>query len=311
MKSSSQAPRIQSSPDTFGASRGTAGLTRFWICSWTTSRRRGVEVTFCRRNSADGTFRRLEFIDVEKVGDSGVPQYNLANLSGKVIRTYYTKLEFPNGVTAEEMKLFHVRCQLQQQWGGCKNLKENIPIYAETMPKEQDLMEEYKGTVDRVVAEGEQQIQELEEEEAQGWTRACGSGRQRYPSTPLHLKSLLKKQLLLLQGSNLSTFEYQKTGDDEHGDKDGGDPLLDTEELVARLHVSIEGQVQFLEEELGEERPVSSEREGALHKRLEEATLRLSVIEDEMSALLLPKEAEALKQLQASENLDLRTKESY
>ncbi|KAL7534444.1 hypothetical protein ACHAWF_004834 [Thalassiosira exigua] len=105
---------------------------------------KGVKVAFCRRKSADGTFRWLEFIDMEKVGDSYVPQYDVANLSGQVIKTYYHKLEFPNGVAVEELK----------SWGGRKKLKEKIPIYVETMLKEHDLMEEYKDMVDRVVAEG-------------------------------------------------------------------------------------------------------------------------------------------------------------
>ena len=55
---------------------------------------KGVKVAFCTRKSFNGTRRWLEFIDVEKLGGSYVPQFDVDNLSGQVIRTFYTKLTF-------------------------------------------------------------------------------------------------------------------------------------------------------------------------------------------------------------------------
>jgi hypothetical protein len=143
--------------DKFVASVAETKATRQFMGKWRDARfvsvldlfrddfaEKGVKVAFCRRRSEDGTFRWLEFIDVEKVGDSYVPQYDVANLSGQVIKTYYAKLEFPNGVAVEELK----------EWGGRKKLKEKTPIYIEKMLKEHDLMEEYKEMVDRVVEAG-------------------------------------------------------------------------------------------------------------------------------------------------------------
>lgn len=59
---------------------------------------KGVKVAFCKRKSLNGHRRWLEFIDVEKSGGSYVPQFDIDNMSGQVINTCYTKLEFPNGV---------------------------------------------------------------------------------------------------------------------------------------------------------------------------------------------------------------------
>jgi len=79
-----------------------------------------VRVALCRRKSAQGTKRWLEFIDLEAVTEGGgyVPQFDVANFSGQVIKTMYTKLEFPNGVAAEQIK----------EWGGRKKLQEKIPV---------------------------------------------------------------------------------------------------------------------------------------------------------------------------------------
>ena len=59
---------------------------------------KGVKVAFCKRKSLNGHRRWLEFIDVEKSGGSYVPQFDIDNMSGQVINTCWTKLEFPNGV---------------------------------------------------------------------------------------------------------------------------------------------------------------------------------------------------------------------
>jgi len=103
----------------------------------------GVKVALCRRKSGSGTFRWLEFIDTEVVPDY-VPQYDVANLSGQVIKTVYTTLEFPYGVAAEELK----------QWGGRKKLRDKIPIYVEKMMTEKGTMEEYEMLVQACVNEG-------------------------------------------------------------------------------------------------------------------------------------------------------------
>lgn len=105
---------------------------------------KGVRVALCNRKSGKGTYRWLEFIDVAKVGESYVPQYDVANYSGQEIKTVYTKLKFPNGVAVEELK----------QWNGRDKLKEKIPIYVEKMLEKHGLMEEYKQMVDHVVEAG-------------------------------------------------------------------------------------------------------------------------------------------------------------
>ncbi|KAL7544905.1 hypothetical protein ACHAWF_008270 [Thalassiosira exigua] len=150
---------------------------------------------------------------------AGVQHGQSLRAGRQVVKTYYTKPECPNGVAVEELK----------QWGGRKKLKEKIPIYAEKMLKEHDLMEEYKDIVDRVVAEG--------------------------------------------VSNKLKSWKIQK------------------------LKI------------LMDEYRVSAEREGAMYERLDEATSQLLVTEDEMSALLPWNEADATEQLQASENLDSRTKD--
>ena len=65
-------------------------------------------------------------------------------MSGQIIQTVYTKLEFPKGVAVEELK----------QWGGRKKLKEKIPIYVESMLEKYDLMDEYNQMIDHVVESG-------------------------------------------------------------------------------------------------------------------------------------------------------------
>ncbi|CAB9502593.1 expressed unknown protein [Seminavis robusta] len=103
----------------------------------------GVKVALCKRRSGSGTFRWLEFIDRTVAGDY-VPQFDVANLSGQVINTCYTKLEFPNGVAVEELK----------QWRGRERLKEKIPIQVEKMLQEHNLMEEYHQMVNHCIEAG-------------------------------------------------------------------------------------------------------------------------------------------------------------
>lgn len=108
---------------------------------------KGVKVALCKRKSGKGTHRWLEFIDVDKLEENGrsyVPQYDVANLSGQVIKTAYTKLQFPNGVAAEELK----------QWKGRDKLNEKIPIYVEKMMQEHDLLNEYDQMVKHVIEAG-------------------------------------------------------------------------------------------------------------------------------------------------------------
>ena len=54
----------------------------------------GVKVVVCKRKSGSGTFRWLEFFDV-KVAQHYIPQYDVENHSGQVIKTIYATLEFP------------------------------------------------------------------------------------------------------------------------------------------------------------------------------------------------------------------------
>jgi hypothetical protein len=98
----------------------------------------GVKVALCKRRSGGGTFRWLEFIDTD-VADTYVPQFDVANRSGQVIKTVFTKLSFPNGVAVEEFK----------QWGKKRaRLSEQIPIYVEKMMEKKGLMVEYQALVD-------------------------------------------------------------------------------------------------------------------------------------------------------------------
>eukprot|EP00591_Stephanopyxis_turris_P009673 CAMPEP_0195528612 /NCGR_PEP_ID=MMETSP0794_2-20130614/30825_1 /TAXON_ID=515487 /ORGANISM="Stephanopyxis turris, Strain CCMP 815" /LENGTH=309 /DNA_ID=CAMNT_0040659775 /DNA_START=42 /DNA_END=971 /DNA_ORIENTATION=+ len=105
---------------------------------------KGVKVVLCKRKSGDGTRRWLEFIDVEAIGDNYVPQFDVTNWSGQVIKTCYTKLSFPNGVAVEELK----------QWGGRKKLKMKVPIYVEKLLEAHNLMEEYNQLVDHCIESG-------------------------------------------------------------------------------------------------------------------------------------------------------------
>lgn len=101
-------------------------------------------MSLCKRRSAKGTYRWLEFIDVEALKEPYVPQYDVENFSGQIIKTVYTKLEFPKGVAVEELK----------QWGGRKKLENKIPVYVQEMLQEHDLMEEYDQMIDHVIEAG-------------------------------------------------------------------------------------------------------------------------------------------------------------
>jgi len=105
---------------------------------------KGVKVALCKRKSGKGTYRWLEFIDVEECGGSYVPQYDVSNYSGQIIKTQYHKLQFPQGVAVEELK----------QYGGRSKLKEKIPIHVEQMLEKHDLLKEYEQMVDHVVEAG-------------------------------------------------------------------------------------------------------------------------------------------------------------
>ena len=106
---------------------------------------KGVRVALCKRKSGDGNFRWLEFIDIDLLGDTYIPQYDVSNFSGQVIKTCYTKLEFPNGVAVEELK----------QYGKARNrLREKIPAHVESLLKKKDLMEEYQALVDHCAEAG-------------------------------------------------------------------------------------------------------------------------------------------------------------
>lgn len=105
---------------------------------------KGVKVALCKRSSGKGSYRWLEFIDVEALEEPYVPQFDVSNLSGQIIKTMYCKLEFPNGVAVEELK----------QWKGRKRLKENIPIHLEKLLEKNDLMSEYNQLIDHVLESG-------------------------------------------------------------------------------------------------------------------------------------------------------------
>jgi hypothetical protein len=105
----------------------------------------GVKVVLCQSKSGTCSFRRwLEFINVH-VASNYVPQYDVENHSGQVVKTIYTTLEFPYGVAVEPL----------MNWGnGKKKLKEKMPINVKKMMKEKKLMAEYDSLIDACVKEG-------------------------------------------------------------------------------------------------------------------------------------------------------------
>ena len=60
----------------------------------------GIRMVLCKRKSGDfgnKSKRWIEFIDVDITKNTYVPQFDVANLSGQVIKTWERTLEFPNG----------------------------------------------------------------------------------------------------------------------------------------------------------------------------------------------------------------------
>ena len=68
---------------------------------------KGIKIAFCKRKSGSkvGSYRWLEFIDVEALDEPYAPQFDVSNFSGQIIKTVYMKLQFPNGVAVEELKV--------------------------------------------------------------------------------------------------------------------------------------------------------------------------------------------------------------
>lgn len=104
---------------------------------------KGVKICLCKYESAAGKHRWIEFIDKD-VAKGYVPQYDVANLSGQVIKTIHATLKFPNGVVAEELK----------QWNGRKLLRDKIPIYVEKFISDRNLVVEYELLVEACIAHG-------------------------------------------------------------------------------------------------------------------------------------------------------------
>lgn len=102
----------------------------------------GIKVALCKRKSGRGTFRWLEFIDVDKLGNKYVPQYDTANLSDQIIKTWYNELEFPNGVAVKE---------LEKRSFNKKGSKDGIPPHLETLLKKKNLFIEYDELVEDLV----------------------------------------------------------------------------------------------------------------------------------------------------------------
>jgi len=103
-----------------------------------------LKVVLCKRTGAKGTYRWIEYIDVGMTGGVYVPQYDVSNFSGQVIKTAYRTLEFPNGVAVEKLS----------EWNGRKKLQENIPIQVEKMLESHGLMDEYHRLVGDIVDGG-------------------------------------------------------------------------------------------------------------------------------------------------------------
>lgn len=104
-----------------------------------------IKVAYCKRSSGSGSYRWLEYIDVDRAPDY-VSQYDVSNLTGQMIKTCYTTLNFPNGVAVEEIK----------RYGKNKRdkLVEKCPPYVEKMMADHDLQTEYQGMVNDMAAAG-------------------------------------------------------------------------------------------------------------------------------------------------------------
>ena len=106
--------------------------------------RNGIKVALCKRKSGRGIFRWLEFIDIDKLGNNYVPQYDTANLSDQIINTWYNELEFPNGVAVKELE----NCSFNNK---NKRSKDGIPPYLEKLLEKTDLLMEYNELVEDLV----------------------------------------------------------------------------------------------------------------------------------------------------------------
>lgn len=105
---------------------------------------KGVNVVLCKRKLGSGaSIRWLEFIDVDLLAGKYVPQHDVSNLSGQVIKTAYSKLEFPYGVAVEEIRRYGL---------ANKRLKEKMPVLVEELMAEKGLMKEYDALVDDFIA---------------------------------------------------------------------------------------------------------------------------------------------------------------
>ena len=105
--------------------------------------KQGVKTALCKYKSAHGTKRWIEFIDTE-LAPQYMPQYDVTDRSGQVIRTVYNRIKFPHGVAVEEL----------HQWGGRKQLKDTIPPAVENLMLQKDTMREYSQLVDACVQHG-------------------------------------------------------------------------------------------------------------------------------------------------------------
>ena len=108
----------------------------------------GIKVVLCKRSSGSGNYRWIEYIDMKDTFAAGgpyVPQYDVANYSGQVIKTMYKTLKFPNGVAVEEFKRYKSR----------RTLRERIPTQVENLLIKKNLLNEYNILVDHIIEAGD------------------------------------------------------------------------------------------------------------------------------------------------------------
>jgi len=100
---------------------------------------KGIQVAYCKRSDKH---LWLEFIDVAALESPYVPQFDVANMSGQVIKTMYNKYTFPDGVAVEEL----------QRYGKNKRqkLKEQAPVYVTELMEAKDCVDEYQTLVEHV-----------------------------------------------------------------------------------------------------------------------------------------------------------------
>ena len=105
----------------------------------------GINVVYCKRASGAGSYRWLEYIDIDEA-PAYVSQYDVSNLSGQTIKTCYTTLKFPNGVAVEEIKRYGKNKR--------QKLKEKCPPFVEKMMTDHGLQTEYQGMVNDMADAG-------------------------------------------------------------------------------------------------------------------------------------------------------------